>query len=268
MMTGISIVEILAFQTFFVFIFLSIRKKDLFINLPTKRNLSLHIIRAFLWLAATAIFFKSIDIVSLPKATALSFSTPLFTIIFAIIFLKEKLRKGYIVSLFFGFIGMIIILRPGFDGYSLESLLILIACILWAITDIIIKHLCKSEKNKDITWFFTLFSFLLIIPILPKFWITPNMVQFGILMLISILFLFNTLSLTHAYRLGNMTIIQPFAFSSLIFVAILSYLVFSETITIPTIIGSAVIIISTSSIAYNERRSHKKVVYSAKVAIY
>ncbi len=258
MKTGISIVEIIAFQTFFTFIFLTFIKKGTFKILPTKRILFLHAVRAFLWLIATAIFFKSLNYISLPKATSLSFSTPLFTIIFAIIILKEVMRKHYIIPLFLGFIGMLVILRPGFDGYDSESLLVLVACILWSITDIIIKHLCASHENANITWFFTGFSFLMILPILPQFWTTPNIMQFGIMMAIAVLFLLNILSLTNAYKIGSMTVMQPFAFTNLIFVAILSYFVFDEMIVTPTIIGSVIIIMSTSFIAYNERKKYQK----------
>ena len=55
-----------------------------------------------------------------------------------------------------------------------------------------------------------------------------------------------------------MAIIQPFAFTNLIFVAILSYFIFSEIITVPTMIGGIIIIMSTSFIAYNEHKNHKR----------
>lgn len=258
MLTGISIVEVLAFQTFFACVFLILFKKNIWRNRPSNKMVSLHALRALFWLVATAIFFKSLDVVSLAKATSLSFSTPLFTIIFAIIMLKEVMNKGYIIPLCCGFIGMLIILRPGFEGYSPESLFILVACVLWSVTDIMIKNFCNTDDNINITYFFSLFSFLLLVPILPEFWTTPDLEQFVILLVIAVLFLLNILSITNAYRLGNMTIIQPFAFTNLIFIAILSYIAFDEVITMPTIIGAVVIILSTTFIVMNERKISRK----------
>lgn len=258
MISGIAIIQILSFQTFFACLFLMFYERKFFNPMPSKKRLLTYLVRAILWLLATKLFFSSLDQVALPKAIALSFSTPLFTTILAVLILKESINKNYILALFIGFIGILVILRPDFNDFEFESLVILCACVLWSITDIIIKRSSFTERNTSITWFYSFFSFLLLLPFLPFYWKNVNLQQFLFLISIGAMFLLNIITLTYSYQIGNLTTIQPFSFTSLIFVSVLSYFIFNEVVKLTTIVGSLIIIISSSFIAYQEHRNHKR----------
>lgn len=258
MISGISIIQILSFQTFFACLFLLFFERNFFNPLPSRKKLFSHFIRAVFWLIATGMFFLNLDLVPLPRAVALSFSTPLFTTILAVLILKETIQKNYVIAIIFGFVGIFIILKPNFHGETIGSLMILCSCILWSCTDIIIKHLGLVDKNTTITWFYSFFSFLLLLPILPFYWQNLSLDQLMILILIGLMFLINIIVLTHSYQIGNLTTIQPFAFFNLVFISVLSYFIFNEIVKLSTIIGSLVIIISSSFIAYQEHKNHKK----------
>ncbi|MDA0782831.1 MAG: DMT family transporter [Rickettsiales bacterium] len=258
MQSGLSIVQILLFQTgtACVALFLFNRKK--LMPFPKKKSILAHITRAFFWLVATALFFMSLDKISLPSATALSFSTPLFTIILAIVILKEVMRKYYYPALSLGFFGMLIIVQPASDSFQTQSFMVIGACILWSITDIIIKRMGIISDTIKITWYFSLFSFLMLLPFVVSTWITPTFTQLCIMLLIGVFFIFNMLTLTYAYSIGTLTVIQPFAFMSLVFTSVMAYIAFGEIIKFPTIVGSIIIVASTSFIAYQERKRHKE----------
>lgn len=218
----------------------------------------IHFYRAFFWACASALFFYSTTVIPIPKAIAISFAVPLFTTIMAIIFLKEDLHKYRIASLIAGFVGMLIIIRPGYESFEIVSLLVVVASFMWSMTDIMIKLLSKTHNAMVNTFLFALFSVIFTMPFAVYYWHAVTLSQMLLLMVLSGLFVINIYSVTKAYEKAELTIMMPFTFSQLIFSAILAYFIFDNLITAPTLIGSAIIITSTSYIAYRERKAHGK----------
>ncbi len=268
MQYSISIFQILVIQTFFACLILFLFDRNIFKPFPKREQLFAYFIRALFWIGGTVLFFMSLQLVELSMAIALSFSTPLFTTILAIVILKETPHKDCMIALIFGFIGVLIVLKPAFLDFAPQHLMVILACMLWSVTDIMIKIMGKDNKNSTITWFYFFFSFLfliifiIILKLLGEFYspsislviiLDLSIAHIVILILISIFFIGNIMLLTHSYKIADLTRIQPFSFTSIIFVSILSYIVFGEIITISTIIGSIVIIASTSFIAYNAK---------------
>ncbi|MDB2415480.1 DMT family transporter [Rickettsiales bacterium] len=215
-----------------------------------------HIIRAAFWVMGSSLYFYSITQIPIPKAVAISFAVPLFTTIMAVIFLNETLHKHRSAGLIVGFIGMLIIIQPGFADFEFASLFVIAASFLWSITDIIIKVLGKTHHAVTNTFYFSIFGALFSLPIAVTFWVTPTLFQWMLLIIIAILFIINMICVSKAYENADLTIMMPFAFSQLIFIAILSYFVFGEIVSLETAIGSLVIISSTSYISYRERKVH------------
>ena len=89
-------------------------------------------------------------------------------------------------------------------------------------------------------------------------WNTPNAEQLLWFILLAAVFVINIFAISRAYQYADLTIMMPFAFSQLIFIAILAYLAFGHVMAIETVIGSIIIIGSTSYIAYRERKAHGK----------
>jgi drug/metabolite transporter (DMT)-like permease len=213
----------------------------------------MHIGRSFLWAMASALFFYSVTIIPVPKATAISFAVPLFTTIMAVMFLKESLPMHRVLSLIAGFVGMLIIIQPGFSTFESATLLVVAAAFCWSITDIMIKVLCNDHHAVVNTFFFALFSSLCTLPLAVYFWKMPSLENMAWLLMLAGVFVVNIISVTKSYENADLTIIMPFTFSQLIFVAVLSYIAFGQVMSFSTLVGSVVIIGSTSYIAYRER---------------
>ena len=96
-------------------------------------NLKTHLVRSILNLPAMLLTFSALMLVSYEKISALNFSVPFIVTILAVIFLKEKIRIYRISALIIGFVGMLIILRPGIITITYGVQMILIASILWSI---------------------------------------------------------------------------------------------------------------------------------------
>ncbi len=257
---GMHIFEIVFFQTFFGALILLP-----WIAYSHTAEIKLfaykaHIYRAVAWVAATILFFNATNTIPIGRAIAISFAVPLFTTLLAVIFLKEKLNPPLIIALICGFIGMLLIIRPGFDSFETASLLVVIAAFLWSSTDIMIKMAAKINHAVINTFYFALLAAICTLPMAFLVWQTPGFTQILWLSLLALLFVTNIFSITKSYEYADLTILMPFVFTELIFVAVLAYFVFGEIISIATAIGSGIIIISTSYITYRERVSRRHTV--------
>ncbi len=216
----------------------------------------IHIIRSFFWVAATAIFYYSITIIPVTKAFAIVFALPLFTTILAVIFLKEKLHVNRIMGLIFGFIGMLVIIQPGLSRFEIASILVILSAFFWALTDIIIKVTSQAHPALVNSFYFCLFGCLIISPMALYSWKTPSNTDILWLLLMGAIFAGNIIAVNHAYKKADLTTIMPFSFSQLIFSALFAYIIFGQMLNIYTVIGSIIIISSTSYIAYREKKRH------------
>ncbi len=213
-----------------------------------------HFIRAFLWAMATAMYFYAVTQINLSKAVAISFTVPIFTSIFAVFFLKEKLTSPRVLTLIFGVIGMLIIVNPGVHYESAVSWVIA-ASILWSITDILIKMVGKENHAVPIAFYFSFYSALFCLPLALDDWTMPESDDILWLLILNLLFMVNMISVVKSYQNAQLTAIMPFTFSQLVFTALIDYLVFAATPEFNTVIGAIVIVISSSCLAYSERKS-------------
>jgi len=211
-------------------------------------------VRAISGVIAMFMWFYALSRVPLSQATALSFSAPLFTTLAAVILLKEKTTIYRIAALAAGFLGTLIILRPGFSGFNYISLFVLFAAIFWSVSSLLIKSLTRTESPTVIVFYMTaMMTPLSFLPALLH-WQTPQITDLLSLLLLGIVSTIFQLSLSRAFAKADLTAILPFDFLRLIFTAIIAYIAFAEIIDGWTIIGGVIILSSTIYVAYKESR--------------
>lgn len=224
----------------------------------SSRRMSGHFWRATFGICAMEMWFYAITIMPLTIATALSFSTPIFSTILAIIFLGEKAGIRRWSAIMTGFVGMLIILRPDINGMSNEGWIVIGASLLMAGTGVMVKSLTSSEKPETIVFYMSVFMLIWSLPPALPYWqaFTPR--QFGLAFIIALCSTAAHLLLARAFVRTDMVVLMPFDFMRLVFTAILAYLFFGEMVDSYTILGSAVIVISTVYIAHREARKKKQ----------
>lgn len=250
---GMHVFEIVFLQTLFGAIILLPRIIMRHMEGIHALSYRIHISRALLWSSATILFFYATTIIPISRAIAISFAVPLFTTILAVIFLKETLHFRRMTALVSGFIGMLVIIRPG-ASFETASFLVVAASFMWSLTDIMIKLAAKTHHVFVNTFYFALLSAACTLPMAISVWQAPDFSQIAWLILLAVSFVINIASITKAYEHSDLTIMMPFVFTELIFVASLAYAFFGEVIDAYTTIGAIIIIISTSYIAYRERK--------------
>jgi drug/metabolite transporter (DMT)-like permease len=224
-----------------------------FRHLRTPR-LGLHALRGLISGCAQLSIFMALVMIPLAQISALSFTAPLFTTVTAVIVLGEVIRVRRIAALAIGFAGTWLILRPGVIGVELGSILVLLGSLAWGISMIVIKILSRTDSAISITFYGALFiSPIALIAAIP-FWQTPTLVELGWLVAIAVLATLVHLCFNQAIKEADLTVLLPFNFASLIWAAIIGYLVFAEAPTIWTWVGGAIIFISGTYLVLRESR--------------
>jgi EamA-like transporter family. len=121
-------------------------------------NLKLQISRSVINVFSMICWFSAIGLMHFEKAAALGFSTPLFTTILAIILLKEKIRFHRTAALIIGFIGIIVIIRPGLVPFEIGAGLLLLSAFTFSFVLIIVKKLSSIDESQTIIFYHLLFS--------------------------------------------------------------------------------------------------------------
>lgn len=220
-------------------------------NFRTVR-LTNHFWRSTFGIAAMQLWFYSLTIMPVTLATALSYTTPVFTTIIAIVFLGEKAGWRRWTAIIISFIGVWVILRP--DSAALEGSagIVLVASMLMAIAGILVKTLTRTEAPETIIFYMSVFMLgWSIIPALFH-WGPISLYQLWLVFLIALLSTAAHLCMTRAFVRSDMVTLMPFDFIRMLVVALLAYIFFDEKATAYTWIGSLLILLSTVYIAHRE----------------
>lgn len=218
------------------------------------QRLPLHLIRGGIQSAAMLLFFSGIALTPLATAAALQFTTPLFAAVMATLILRETIRARRLTALAVGFLGALVILRPGAVPVQAGSLLILGSAAAWASSMTLIKILSRTESSATITIYVSLIMApVALVPTL-FVWQMPNLVQLGWLAAIGVFASSQNLCVALAFRDTEMTVLMPLDFSKLVWSALLGYVFLAEVPEIWTWVGGVIIFSAAMYVAYRESR--------------
>ena len=223
------------------------------------RNLKIPIIkhgmRGTLHGFGVVLWFYSVSQITLSQVTAISYLTPIFTTIGAIIVFKERLTKQRFLAILTAIIGAILILRPGLEVISAGKSAQLFSTLLLAASYLITKNLTKTEGTFLIVFMLNLFATLTLLPFALLIWISPSVIDLGLLLTIAILASFGHYFVTKAVALAPLSVTQPVIFLQLIWSTLIGLLIFGEPIDLLIIIGGGFIVLAITQIAYSEKQT-------------
>jgi drug/metabolite transporter (DMT)-like permease len=205
------------------------------------RRLDLHGLRAVLNLASMLLFLVGLTLIPLAEVTALSFTSPLFASALAVIFLKEVMGPRRLVSLVVGFLGALIILRPGFQEIGIGSICVLASSAIWACALICIKVAARTESSVTATIYGAMLQAPMALVAAVFVWQGPTLDQVALLVLIAAFGAFSQVALTQAFVYADATLVMPADFTKLIWASLAGFLVFAEVPGNWTIFGAAII---------------------------
>ena len=222
---------------------------------PLRTNhLKLHVYRSLMNVVAMFSFFYALSITPLAEVTALGFAAPIFTTVLAAIFLKEVVRLRRWTAVIIGFLGTLIILRPGFEEIGLGQILVLNSTIFWAVTLLLIKTIGRYDSSVTIITYMSLLQLPLSLGPALFFWTWPSPDLWIWLLAIGVLGGGAQWLMTESLRVADTSVVMPLDFCKLPWTAFLAYLAFAEIPDIFTWIGGIVIFGSALYIAYREQK--------------
>jgi drug/metabolite transporter (DMT)-like permease len=222
------------------------------------KQIGLHALRGVINMAAMLMFFTALSISPIAKVTALGFTAPIFMAILAVIVLGERFRIYRWSAIFLGFVGMLIILRPGLVAIDTGSLLVTGSAALWAVAMIIIKIQSRTESSLTIVAYMGIF--LGVFSIAPALWVWQpfGLQTLSLMVLIGLFGSIAQMAISQSLKETDPTALMPFDFLKLIWTAMIGAWFFAEIPDIYTWIGATVIFSSGLFIAFRERRAQSQ----------
>jgi len=215
-------------------------------------NMRLQILRALINIISMICWFTAIGMMHLEKATALGFTTPLFTTILAVIVLGEVIRFHRTAALLFGFIGILIIIRPGYMPFEFGTILMLIASFSFSFVLIFVKKLSATDSSLTIIFYHLLYMTPAFFILSLFYWQSISFNQLIIFSLMGSSGLLSHWCLAQAFKMSDTTFVMPLQFTKLIWASLIGLFIFAEQPDIWTWIGGVIIFISVVYITYRE----------------
>jgi len=211
-----------------------------------------YIVRCVIGVVSMFCGFWAIGHLPLAQAISLSYSTPLFVTIAAVWMLGEQVRARRWAAVFVGFVGVLIIVRPGSSSFTLGTLVALSAAVLSALVSIQIKQLSRTEPADRIV----LYTTMLWVPLslLPALfvWEWPRGITWLWIVAAGFMGTGGHMLWTRALKLGDVSALTPISFMQLPVVAIFGWLLFDERLDRWTVLGATIIFAANAYIAHRE----------------
>ncbi len=216
------------------------------------QQLPRYFLRSAIGLASMLCAFWAIGHLPISQAISLSYSTPLFVTIAAVLWLGETVRMRRWAAVIIGFIGVLIIVRPGSTSFTPGTLVAVGAAVLSSLVAIQIKQLTRVD-SADTVVFYT-YVFWVPLSLVPALfvWVWPTGLAWVWLVATGVLGTLGQLLWTRALRLGEVSALTPISFMQLPLVSLLGWLLFNETLDRWTVIGAGIILGANAYIAHRE----------------
>ncbi|MDX8352921.1 DMT family transporter [Cognatiyoonia sp. IB215182] len=220
-----------------------------------------HFWRGLIGTSAMGLGFTALGLLPLPEVTAIGYAAPIFVVIFAAMFLGEKVRAFRLSAVGLGMIGVLIVLSPRLSlggtldvAQTLGAVVALMGAIFAALAHVFVRKMVATETTAAIVFWFTVTSSVLALFTLPWGWVMPDLSVAAMLVSAGLLGGVGQICLTSSYRYADASLVAPFDYTSMILALTIGYLVFDEVPTGTMLIGAMIVMIAGVLIIWRERR--------------
>lgn len=219
-----------------------------------------HVWRGVFGVSAMYCYFLSYQLLPLSDAIALGLSSPIFLTMLSVPFLGERVGWRRWSAVFIGFIGVMIMTRPGSGVFDPAALVPLLAAFFYALAMMSIRKMSAQESPTTIVFYFTVFAMLASLITLPLGHVDPDLAwrmptqwsEFSLLLLIGIMGGAAQIALTTAFRRASVSIVAPFEYMALVYGFLIGFLIFDESPDRYLIAGGIIVVASGVYIIHRE----------------
>jgi len=228
-------------------------------TLKTKKPLG-HLIRAFSSVACVVFYFFGLKYLMLSENVAIVHSAPILATLLAVPILGEKLGLHRITAIVLGFIGVLIIVKPGSDLFKIESLFPLTAAFFMAASYLATRFLMSTESSVSIIFYYSLALLITSLVFFPNHFVIPSLFNFIPLMALGVMGSLGHYFLAQAAKSAEVVVITPFEYTSFIFLGVMGYFFYNEVPGASVFIGMLLVFLSGIYIVYREQQKKKNIV--------
>jgi drug/metabolite transporter (DMT)-like permease len=218
------------------------------------QHLSKHVWRGVLGSISVFCAYIGIGKLALANYTALSFTKPLFAVILAFFILREQVRWRRWAATIIGFLGVLVMIRPGADTFSPWAFLALGDAFSIAFLITIVKRLPATETELVMMLYYGVIAILISLPFALMYWRWPTPFEWLLLTGVGLFGALSQYLWILAFRVGEASAVAPFDYLRLLFAALIGVALFSEYPDLWTIGGAVIVVASTLYIAQREAR--------------
>ena len=227
-------------------------------NTYKTKNLKFYIIRGAFNIPVMILGFGALVYVPLEQFKAMHFLSPIIVVLLSFIIFREQIYRFRIFALIIGFIGTLIIVRPGYVDFNIGTIMILVSLTFWSFIIILSKFVSKDDSPITmVTYQYTLMT-VFAFPLAIYFWQMPSLRSLLLVFIAAASGTILHLCLGLAYKYADLSVTQPIWFTGLIFGSGIGYLVFNEIPDFWTWIGGIVVFTSVLVITYYENSKDEK----------
>jgi drug/metabolite transporter (DMT)-like permease len=225
------------------------------LDLLRSTQLPLQLIRSSLHCMSAIMTFYALGFVSLPTATAISFAAPLMVTALAPLILGERVGLPQWLAVGAGFMGALVMVRPGASGQNWAVLILLLNAGASAVIQLLSRKLARHDGAATSNTYMVLVGFVLMSVPLPFVWRSPaDTIDVLVFLGIGVSGGVGHYLLVRAFELAPAAFVSPFTYGQILGATLISYLVFGQLPDVWTWLGAAIIVASGLFILYRERR--------------
>jgi drug/metabolite transporter (DMT)-like permease len=218
----------------------------------------LHLARSVALMLGTITFFTALIYLSLPEAVAINFASPLLVTALSIPFLGEKVGVRRWCAIFVGFAGVLVIIRPGLGVMHWAAILPLGTAVCYAAYQIMTRIAGRTEDTRTSLFWTSAVGVIVMSCIVPFVWKTPDAFAWALMVATGALFGFGHYLLIRAFEVADVSTLSPFLYTQIVWVTIISIIVFGQYPDGVSMIGAAIVIASGLYIWHRESRVRRK----------
>ncbi|MBM3522058.1 MAG: DMT family transporter [Alphaproteobacteria bacterium] len=216
-------------------------------------RLSLHLWRCALNGVSLVLFFVALRQLELATLFAISFVGPLFMTAISVPMLGEKVGRHRWAAILVGFIGALVIIRPGADGLQVLALMAVASTCLWSLSMVIVRMLSATDSDATLLAYINISLLLMGAVSAPFVWQPVSLTEFGYVIALAVTLVIGQWLMLRAFRLAPVGVVAPFQYSGIIWATIIGWWVWAEFPTLNVWIGAAILIASGLYVMWRER---------------
>ena len=204
-------------------------------------NVKLQVLRSFFSIIESGCFVLAFRYLSLAEVHSVGSLTPVIIVTLSAFILKEKVSPKTWIAIFVGFLGVLIILRPGLSIFDIKSLLPLMAAFFLGLYQVVTRKVSENDSTETSLFYTSLIGFIVMSILAFVYWQPLTLNSYFLFTSIGIFFSMGIYFQIIALSKARASIIQPFHYTLIFWAIILGYLVYDDLPNIPTIVGAIII---------------------------